>query len=167
MLNISIASLLDDNAVREAVTYANSRGVVIIAPAGNAGTQTVYYPAGYESVIGVGAVDRAKKLNDKSNRNGSVFLTAPGVQVRSTSAWGGYTDCTGTSYAPPLRCLYLLTEYDVSGRCMGIRVFPLTIPARVQTALAQPDGGRAFCQIIVDETAFTPLICAKKNIPGK
>lgn len=88
-------------SLKNAIDYAAEKGVIVIAAVGNDGDSTVYYPAEYDSVIGVGAVNRDGDLYDWSNTNSTVFLTAPGGNLRSTAASGGYTTKTGTSYAVP------------------------------------------------------------------
>ena len=54
---LALGSSVDYPAVREAVAYACQRGVTVIAPAGNHGTNLMLYPAGYRCVIAVGALD--------------------------------------------------------------------------------------------------------------
>ena len=73
----------------------------MVAAAGNKGNTSVYYPAAYDSVIGVGAVDRDGNWYYHSNHNGSVFLTAPGVEVKTAGQRGGYVIKTGTSFSTP------------------------------------------------------------------
>ena len=101
VLNLSMGVQTDYESLREAVAYAEAKGVVVVSAAGNNGTNAVYYPAGYDTVIGVGAVDNSGVLYYHSNHNSGVFLTAPGVDVRSTAFMGGYTASTGTSFAVP------------------------------------------------------------------
>lgn len=101
VLNLSMGVRTDYQSLRDAVAYAEARGVVVVSAAGNSGTSAMYYPAGYETVIGIGAVDCNSVLYYHSDHNESVFLTAPGVDVRSTASRGGYTASTGTSFAVP------------------------------------------------------------------
>jgi serine protease len=61
-----------------------NKGVLSIASAGNAGNTTTSYPAGYDSVISVAAVDSNKVVADFSQKNSTVELSAPGVGVLST-----------------------------------------------------------------------------------
>jgi len=101
VLNLSMGVRSDYQSLREAMAYAESMGVVVVSAVGNNGSNAMYYPAGYETVIGVGAVDSNSVLYYHSDHNESVYLTAPGVDIRSTASRGGYTASTGTSFAVP------------------------------------------------------------------
>ncbi len=101
VLNLSLGVQTDYQSLKEAVEYADEQGVVLVSAVGNGGSSVYYYPANYDSVIGVGSVDRNGDLYYRSNHNKSVFLTAPGVDVRSTANHGGYTFGTGCSFSIP------------------------------------------------------------------
>jgi hypothetical protein len=58
--------------------------VLWIAAAGNGGDNTTNYPAGYDEVISIGAVDWNSKPAAFSTYNDDVELSAPGVQTLST-----------------------------------------------------------------------------------
>ena len=62
----------------------SSKGVLLIAAAGNDGTTSFSYPASYDSVISVGAIDSQKNVASFSQKNSQVELAAPGVGVEST-----------------------------------------------------------------------------------
>lgn len=80
------------------------KGVLSVAAAGNDGDTTVSYPAGYPSVMMVGAVDQHRQWAEFSQFNHEVELTAPGVEVLSTvpmrSASEAALTVARTSYAP-------------------------------------------------------------------
>ncbi len=99
VLNLSLGITTDHRSLREAIDYAEEKGVVVVAAAGNKGKSGLNYPAAYETVIGVGSVDRDGIRYYHSNHNESVFLTAPGVNVKTTGFQGGYVTATGTSFA--------------------------------------------------------------------
>ena len=101
VLNLSLGTAKDSEKLRAAIEYAEERGVVVFSAVGNGGTSALYYPAAYDTVVGVGAVTRDASLYYGSNRNGSVYLTAPGENVRSTTYTGGYGAGNGTSFAVP------------------------------------------------------------------
>jgi hypothetical protein len=78
-------------------------GVLLIAAAGNDGNTDHSYPASYDGVISVAAVDSSKNLAGFSQRNDKVDLAAPGVGVLSTVPMdqGKYSYYSGTSMACP------------------------------------------------------------------
>ncbi len=61
-----------------------NQGVLSIAAAGNDGNTTLSYPASYDAVVSVAALDSSKTLATFSQRNAQVELAAPGVAVLST-----------------------------------------------------------------------------------
>ena len=81
-----------------------SKGVLSIAAAGNDGNTVVSYPAGYTSVLMVGAVDENKAWASFSQYNSKVELAGPGVSVLSTVPMGSGQDAVLTvgasTYAP-------------------------------------------------------------------
>jgi subtilisin family serine protease len=80
-----------------------SANILSIAAAGNAGNTSMSYPAGYSSVVSVGAVDEFKQWASFSQYNSKVELAGPGVSVYSTipTARGKYGYKSGTSMATP------------------------------------------------------------------
>lgn len=60
------------------------KGVLTIAAAGNAGTNTVSFPAGYADVMSVAAVDSTGTVASFSQYNKDVEISGPGVNVLST-----------------------------------------------------------------------------------
>ncbi|MFT4924300.1 MAG: serine protease [Phenylobacterium sp.] len=91
------SSVTEENAFISAV----SAGVINIAAAGNDGNTSLSYPASYDSVMSVAAIDSSKNLASFSQRNAQVEIAAPGVSVRSTVLNNGYQSMSGTSMATP------------------------------------------------------------------
>jgi subtilisin family serine protease len=79
-------------AERSAISYAISRGVVLVAPAGDNGDDgdTASFPASYPGVIALGAVDKHGGRAGFSTRQSYVAMTAPGVDVTAASRPAGY-----------------------------------------------------------------------------
>ncbi|RLU92266.1 type VII secretion-associated serine protease mycosin [Streptomyces griseocarneus] len=141
-------SLGDDSATahpepREdaAVQYALSKGVVVVASAGNGGEQGdhVSYPAAYPGVIAVTAVDRYGRRAAFSTRRWYAAVSAPGVDVVIADPDRRYYEGWGTSAA----CAF------VSGAVALVRAaHPGLSPADVrrlivETARDAPPGGRS------------------------
>jgi hypothetical protein len=101
VLNLSLGVPNERESLRQAVEYAAEKGVVIVAATGNDGTGEIYYPAAYDSVIGVSAADRSGAASVRSNHNKSVMIAAPGDQVKTASHRGGTVTESGCSYAVP------------------------------------------------------------------
>jgi serine protease len=84
-----------------------SSNILIVAAAGNAGNTDLVYPASYDSVVSVAAVDSNKNVAYFSHRNAHVEIAAPGVRVLSTVPMGtgyvqrNYAYKSGTSMATP------------------------------------------------------------------
>lgn len=103
ILNLSFGTATDSQTLRGAVEHAASAGVIMIAAAGNDGTETLNYPAAYTAVTGVGMVNQEKAVAKGSQRNNSVFITAPGSGVTGLgiTSPNDYRTSGGTSYACP------------------------------------------------------------------
>jgi hypothetical protein len=76
-------------------------GILLVAAAGNDGTTAFNWPASYDSVISVGAIDESKSIASFSQRNSGVELVAPGVGVWSTVPNNSFELKDGTSMACP------------------------------------------------------------------
>jgi Chitobiase/beta-hexosaminidase C-terminal domain/Bacterial Ig-like domain len=86
-------------SLQDAIDYAWSKGAVVVAAAGNDESATVNYPAGDRGVVGVANSDESDGLNPTSNYGQDVFMAAPGTNIYTTSAGGGYATISGTSAA--------------------------------------------------------------------
>lgn len=100
VINMSYGTRFESNTERDAVAYAWSKGLVLVAAAGNNGSTQPSYPAAYPQVISVGSTGTADKRSSFSNYGDWVDVGAPGENVLSTVP-GGYAELTGTSMASP------------------------------------------------------------------
>lgn len=69
---------------QKAMQDALDAGVLPVAAAGNGNATTYFYPASYDSVVSVAAVDSTNMAADFSEKNDQVEIAAPGVGVEST-----------------------------------------------------------------------------------
>jgi subtilisin family serine protease len=82
------------------LTAAYSRGIVLIAAAGNGGPRAEpLYPAAYPDVIAVTAIDSKSQLFKMANRGRYIAVAAPGVDILSLAPDEAYQLATGTSIA--------------------------------------------------------------------
>ncbi len=100
--NLSLGGSMPSTVLENAVNYAVNAGVTIVAAAGNGGNASaVLYPAAYEPVISVGAVDSSLNLAGFNSGGTTVDMLAPGVGVLTTNLDGGHVLVSGTSFAAP------------------------------------------------------------------
>jgi len=124
IINLSSGTQYQSRLLDEAVRFAERRGVLVVAAAGNTGDKgnEVIYPAAYPTVMAVGATDEKDAAPPFSQRQPYVAIAAPGVDVPGP-AWrdagnGPYILHTGTSAAAPhvsgLAALLLSVKPDLS-----------------------------------------------------
>ncbi|WP_117363756.1 S8 family serine peptidase [Natrarchaeobaculum sulfurireducens] len=101
VINLSLGSRSHWQTLANACRYAVDQGSLPVAAAGNEGS-TVSYPAAYDSVLAVSAIDSNDRLASFSNRGPEIDLAAPGSNVLSTTLNDGYTRASGTSMAAPV-----------------------------------------------------------------
>lgn len=139
VINLSLGGGEPDEAIRSAVGFAASRGVLVVAAAGNDGRRPVSYPAAFPSCVAVSAMgirgafpedsteaaDIAKPLGSDgefvaafSNVGPQIAFTAPGAGIVSTVPRSEWAVMSGTSMACPAvagYAAYLLSQRaDVS-----------------------------------------------------
>ncbi len=78
VMSLSWGSETRSDVMEKAFTFANEKGLIIVASAGNEPTGKPVYPAAYPTVIGVGALGPHGKTWEKSNYGNFVALYAPG-----------------------------------------------------------------------------------------
>jgi len=102
VISISIAGP-DSAIISEVISRIHARGQIVVAAVGNDGPAAPpLFPASYEDVIGVTAIDLNQRVFRRAGRGDHVDFSAPGVRVRAASTAGGYTLMSGTSFATPV-----------------------------------------------------------------
>lgn len=105
LINMSLGSSSDpgnDNIHRKIKQLA-AQGKIVVCAAGNDGG-SVNYPARYDEVVAVAALDSAGNMARFSSRGPELDAVAPGVKIYSTWGDGKYTLLDGTSMACPMVC---------------------------------------------------------------
>ncbi len=90
-------------AEADAVQNAYSKGLLLVASAGNNGPAdgTVGYPAAFPSVMAIGAIDYGNQVPSWSSRGTQIDLAAPGVGINTTWIDEQYVSLSGTSMSAP------------------------------------------------------------------
>ncbi|MGJ8640250.1 MAG: S8 family peptidase [Opitutaceae bacterium] len=101
IINLSLAVYQDSAVLRQAVSYANSQGVLLVAAAGNDGYDEMPFPAAYDSVISVTAIDANSRQALFPNQSTAIDIAAPGVSILTANEEQGTILFTGTSAAAP------------------------------------------------------------------
>ncbi|CBN55598.1 MULTISPECIES: S8 family peptidase [Kamptonema] len=78
VINMSLGGGGESQLMEDAIAYAHSKGVTIIAAAGNSGENSASYPARYPHVIGVSALGPDGEMAPYSNFGAGVDISAPG-----------------------------------------------------------------------------------------
>ena len=99
VINMSFNGPADPGMAR-ALAAARSRGIVLVAAAGNLGANSPpQYPAADPNVIAVSATDAEDNLFKSSNRGGHIAVAAPGVDILVPIPDSNYDLTSGTSFA--------------------------------------------------------------------
>ncbi len=104
IINMSFGGYVYSAAEEAAAEYAASQGCILVAAAGNEGTDIKYagmkaYPASYSNVISVGSVNSKGEHCSFSQYNDAVDLVAPGEELTVANAYGEYEIENGTSFS--------------------------------------------------------------------
>lgn len=98
IINLSLGFQKDFPELRELVDDAVKKGIIIVAASGNTYGLNSQFPARYDNVISVGAIDSKNRVPQFS-AIGKVDFFAPGVNVLSLNNKGGNSVYTGSSYS--------------------------------------------------------------------
>lgn len=121
IINLSLGGARYSQSSQDLYRQVRAAGIAIVAAAGNEATTLPSYPAAYDGVISVSAVDAQRRLTSYSNTGSSIDLAAPGgnnsvdlngdgypdgilstgAQVSDGAASFAYTFISGTSMASP------------------------------------------------------------------
>jgi subtilisin len=120
IISMSLGSSSKDTMIASAVDYAYSKGVLVVAAAGNSGSasNTIGYPGALVNAIAVAALENVQqngtyRVADFSSRGNpntdadfvvqerDIEVSAPGAAIESTWYNGGYNTISGTSMATP------------------------------------------------------------------
>lgn len=99
IINMSFGIEKNVVELEQAIEKAYDKGIMMVAAVGNG--STIAYPAAYDEVIAVGAVDENGLPVQKSACGEGLELMAPGENIISSGIFGGVCGVSGTSMAVP------------------------------------------------------------------
>lgn len=119
----------ESDIAKEIVDYAESKDVLLVAAAGNNGNSKKVYPAGYSSVLSVGALEPDLSILSSSNYGNAVDIYAPGYNlsaVYDTNKFASYS--SGTSSA---------TAFVSSSAVLLRKLFPKETAAQIKNRIVK------------------------------
>ncbi len=136
VINASWGTPYYSSIIKDAVKYADSAGVLVVAAAGNSGESSVFYPAKIEEIITVGASNSADLVTGFSTYGDWIDLVAPGQDILSLRAAG--TDLYESIDEPGSRIIdsiyYLADGTSMSApHVCGAAAFILSLSAGLST----------------------------------
>ncbi|MBD1846106.1 S8 family serine peptidase [Cyanobacteria bacterium FACHB-63] len=88
VINLSLGGGGESSVLKDAIDYAHSKGVVVVAAAGNSSSNAADYPARYPHAIAVAALDASGEKAPYSNFGAGVDIAAPGGSTAQGEAGG-------------------------------------------------------------------------------
>jgi subtilisin family serine protease len=153
--NLSLGSSDSSNTERLAFQRGSDAGIIFFAASGNSfnGTDVLSFPAGYSSVVSVGAVDVNQTVADFSQRGPQLKVVAPGVNVLSTVVLASVKTTDGRAFAATTPIIVKNDQFDpLEGYCLpppavsGAYVYcgrgnPADFPSNIQGKIALIERG--------------------------
>lgn len=102
VINLSLGGTQSSQTERDAIAYATSKNVIVVAASGNSGVNELTYPASYPKVISVGATGYYNQPTYFSTFNRNVTLSAPGLHICNTGRAQVFACANGTSASSPI-----------------------------------------------------------------
>lgn len=142
-----------------AAAYAASKGVLLVAAAGNSGVSTPMYPAALPEVVSVAATDQADQRYSWSNFGPWVQVAAPGCNIAPLRG-GGYGNFCGTSSATPvvagLAGLALSAKPTATRAELEHAIRSAVVPVSAGVQYGRVDGARTLSALAVQFPAPQP-----------
>jgi serine protease len=124
IINLSLAGPAPSQSEHNTFARARAQGVIVVAAAGNEGTDQPRYPAAYSGVISVSAVSINKTLASYSNFGSTIDIAAPGGDLSA-----------GTALDPPQSIVSTIGRQDTNTNTFSINP---TYAGSIGTSMAAP-----------------------------
>ncbi|MCK5077936.1 MAG: S8 family serine peptidase, partial [Calditrichia bacterium] len=102
IINMSFGDSYPSVFLHQAVKYAFDNDVVLVAAAGNSGSDSPAYPAAWPEVLGIGSYNSNNNRSGFSNYGNWLSFSLPGESILSTAIGDKYSTVNGTSFSSPV-----------------------------------------------------------------
>ncbi|MBQ8015047.1 MAG: leucine-rich repeat protein [Clostridia bacterium] len=106
VISVSIGFEENSDVLKSAIDNAEQNDITVVSAAGNDGSDTIYYPSSYSSVIKVSATNELNVLANFSSYGNGIDFAAPGVDIITTTLNNKFITVSGTSLSTPFVAAY-------------------------------------------------------------
>lgn len=132
VINVSAGFEENSEVLKEAVINAEHNDITVVSSAGNDGSDTLLYPASYESVLKISAVNNQNVIANFSSYGTDIDFAAPGVDITTTSLNNTYVTVKGTSFAAPFVASVAATIIGIDSKISAEDVKELLISDAIE-----------------------------------
>jgi len=142
VINLSLGGATESSSLTQAIQYANDKGALVVAAAGNGGAaDKPKWPASLDLTIAVTAVDSAYNVTSFDQRGDYIDIAAPGANIVST-AKGDYVSLSGTSMAAGFVAGAAALLFAAEPRISNVQVRDILL--RTATDIGDPGRDQTF-----------------------
>jgi len=142
VINLSLGGTTESPSLTQAIQYANDKGVLVVAAAGNGGVlDRPKWPASLDLTLAVTAVDQSNSATPFDQRGDYIDIAAPGSNIVST-AKGDYVSLSGTSMAAGFAAGAAALLFAAEPRITNIQVRDILL--RTATDIGEPGRDLTF-----------------------
>lgn len=99
IINVSVGCLKESKELKSVIDEAIDQDIIVIASGGNYMENNVLYPAKYDDVICVGAVDKDYNILSPRGKLNKKVIYFPGKNIVAPVGGNHYAGCNGTSFS--------------------------------------------------------------------
>ncbi|MDV2686790.1 S8 family serine peptidase [Alkalihalophilus lindianensis] len=122
---MSFGTVNDDKALKNVIDKAADNNITVVSSVGNFGLQDtvdIFYPAKYENVVAVGALDKNNEIWKGTTLGEELDYLLPGQYINSHSINGDYLISSGTSMASAYMAGFIALKIEEKGNKINNRV---------------------------------------------